>query len=158
MINFETMPKCVAIVGSRSYHKDKKNHAPEIKMQTHVFRFIQKLGNTREIVSGGAIGIDLYAEVIADSLGNPFTGIFPDKTLPSPYRYFKRNRDIVIHVHKRGGCVVAFADPESWNGTRNTIKHCKEFEVPYLVLFFDANANYKGMEESSFGVHRFSST
>lgn len=76
---------------------------------------LKSLNVTRDkciIVSGGAIGVDSYAQQYAKEYGIPIIIVYPDPNVISPVRYFDRN-DIIIELcdkiiafhkgHKRGG-------------------------------------------------------
>ena len=87
--------------------------------------------NTNDtIISGGAYGIDTYAQEYAKKIGATMLILYPNPNEPSPARYFNRNREIVE------GCdvLIAFDRGSSFgSGTLNTINHakklCKHVEV-----------------------------
>ncbi len=47
------------------------------------------------IISGGAEGVDTFAQEYAKKHGNRILIIYPDMTIPSPERYYERNGKIV---------------------------------------------------------------
>jgi predicted Rossmann fold nucleotide-binding protein DprA/Smf involved in DNA uptake len=69
------------------------------------------------IVSGGAIGVDTYAQVYAKKKGIPIIIIYPDMEQPSPERYFTRNRKIA----ELSDSLLVFNKKGAKGGTWNTI-------------------------------------
>lgn len=132
-INFEALPKTLAIVGSRSFTNSK---AASETMSKLIHRFVKSLPSETEIVSGGAAGIDDYAAKAAAKHRLPLIEFLPDPEIPSPQRYFQRNRDMVDYVKRRGGAVIAFVDEGSMRGTQMTVTYARRQNVPRLLLRF----------------------
>ena len=113
----------VAIVGSRDYSN-----------KQHILEFILTLPSGTTIVSGGARGVDTWAEQYAIEYG------YPTITYPAQWKLangsvdrgagFKRNKDIITNATH----VVAFWDGKS-HGTLNSIqlalksKHVQKVEI-----------------------------
>ena len=74
------------------------------------------------IISGGAIGVDTYAQDYARYNGLTIIIHYPDKTIASPYRYFKRNTDIA----KECDILIAFDKKSGRAGTKNTIAEARK--------------------------------
>ena len=107
-LNFELLPICVGIVGSRDF--------PRLDA---VQAFVGRLKRPcTEVVSGGARGVDRAAVDAAKRLDLPWREYLPDDALPSPARFFARNTQIVEHVRKHDGLLVAFIHhPPTSGGT-----------------------------------------
>lgn len=74
------------------------------------------------IISGGAIGVDTYAQEFAKTIGCDMIIYYPRNSKPSPERYFERNKKIakecdILIAFDKGNC--------SGTGTLNTINHAK---------------------------------
>jgi len=74
------------------------------------------------IISGGAVGVDEYAELFAKEIGCQIRIVFPDPDMPIPQRYFDRNEKIAQGCDK----LIAFNLYEE-SGTANTINHARKF-------------------------------
>lgn len=82
------------------------------------------------IVSGGAEGVDTYAQDFAKELGIPILILYPKPEVPSPKRFFDRNLDIVIN----SDLIVAFdKGSSSGSGTQNTINHARKLNKPFVI-------------------------
>lgn len=80
--------------------------------------------NIREsdvIISGGAQGVDSYAEQYAKEKSIEFSVYYPVLSEPIPLRYFNRNRNIALDCD----VLVAFDKKKGASGTKNTIKYAK---------------------------------
>jgi hypothetical protein len=100
----------VAIVGSRDY-PDKQQ----------VVDYVNNLPEDTIVVSGGAIGVDTWAEEAARERGLPEPIIFPaDWKRYGKSAGFRRNYDIA----KEADRVVAFTIGS--NGTADTINHARK--------------------------------
>jgi len=108
----------VAIVGSRNCKS---------------FRIEQILDNLpqgcSQIISGGADGVDSYAEKAARELGIPFVCIAPDYQKYGKNAPFVRNRMIV----QAADLVLAFWDYYS-RGTAHTIAACIEKGISVRIF------------------------
>ena len=132
-VDFSKIPSHVAIVGSRSFD--------ETKVMRRAFRravgkLVKQLPETTMIVSGGAKGIDFYAKQAAEYYNRPYKEFPPDMREKSPWRYVKRNRDLVDYVKEKGGMVIAFGDVAHMRGTNITTSYAKQKNVPCLVYTF----------------------
>lgn len=109
----------VAIVGSRDF--------PDCNI---VRRYIESLPIDTEIVSGGARGVDAWAERIAKERGMPCT-VFPaDWNKLGKQAGFIRNTQIVNYADR----IVAFWDGHS-RGTQHTIGLAKKAGKECAVIF-----------------------
>lgn len=78
------------------------------------------------IVSGGAEGVDSYAQEFAKSIGCQMVIYYPRQDMPVPQRYFERNELIA----KSAEILIAFdkGNNTSGSGTLNTINTAKKLE------------------------------
>lgn len=81
------------------------------------------------IISGGAIGVDQYAQDFAKEIGAQIRIIYPDPDLASPQKYFDRNEKMAELCDK----VIAFNHHED-SGTQNTINHATKFGKEIIVI------------------------
>jgi hypothetical protein len=161
-IDFAKLPSTIAIVGSRSKSKDEEKWTPlERKLREGVRDFMAHLQPNTTVVSGGALGVDSWAEDYArerDDFPNPVIYL-PDKSLPIPQRFHERNTLIVVHQQKKGGVVFAFALCDEKNkitpGTRNCTQQCNERDVPYVLyrLMPDGTWNGDVLVGRAFALH-----
>ena len=83
------------------------------------------------IISGGAEGIDSFAQGYAKIKGAEIIILYPKPELPSPDRYFKRNQEIAL----RSDVLIAFDKGNSeGSGTQNTINHAKKLGKGIIVI------------------------
>lgn len=112
----------IAIVGNREGWK-----------KTEVFEVLDKnnIKKTDLIISGGARGVDSYAQEYAKKIGAPIRIIYPDPNKPSPEKYFERNEKIALLCDK----MVAF-DREDYEGggTKNIIMHAKKLDKELIIV------------------------
>ena len=108
----------VAVVGSREYPK-----------QAVVERFVYLMPKHWTLVSGGARGVDKWAETTAKHWNRPTKIYNAQWNKYGPKAGFIRNNDIVR------GCdiVVAFWDGKS-KGTRHTIQLADYLGKPYIIV------------------------
>lgn len=133
------IPEFVGIVGSREFEKRPGCRA---EVYADMLRYINKFPSGTTIVSGGAIGVDTYAEEIAKNFHRPYKIFRPDNTIPSPARYFKRNRELVKFLSDNGGALVSFIMRGYHDGTTHTIQHAREFNVPRLTFIYSDDGSY----------------
>src|SRR5690606_19688744 len=120
-----------------------RNKVTDKIMREKVYKFVDQIEDHTEIVSGGAIGIDSYAEDRARSQSRlSFTGFYPDENIPSPRRFFKRNAELVKYVSGCQGLIVAFVDKNDWDGTRNTIETSRAYALEHIILFYSSDAKF----------------
>lgn len=113
------MLKTYGIVGNRIgwEYEDVKNFLDRFK-----FKKIR-------IVSGGAAGVDSYAQRYAEENHIPFYVCAPEVSVPSPQRYFERNALIV----DRADALIAFDKKEGRSGTKNTISLAKKKGISVII-------------------------
>ena len=108
----------IAIVGSRDYP------CPD-----DIRDFVNCLPTGTEIVSGGARGVDRWAEEAARDIGLPIK-IFPADWSKGKGAGFARNQTIVDYADE----VYAFWDGQS-SGTRDTIRRARGAEKPVEIIY-----------------------
>jgi len=72
------------------------------------------------IVSGGAIGVDTFAQRYAEEIGAMLVIIYPDPKKESPLRYFIRNVSISLKIDE----LIAFNN-KARSGTIHTINRTR---------------------------------
>lgn len=77
-----------------------------------------RICKTDIIISGGAEGVDSFAEKYAKEKGCEIRIFNPDPSKPSPKRYFDRNMRVVVNAD----VIIAFNKKER-SGTTNTINY-----------------------------------
>lgn len=137
-LDHSKFPATVGIVGSRSFEKLGVRH----HVYADILRFVNKLPAETTLVSGGAMGVDTYAEQIADNFHRPKKIFYPDAAISSPARYFKRNRELVQYLAQHGGVLVSFIMINHHSGTSYTIKYCRELNVPRLTFVYDERGKF----------------
>lgn len=127
-MDFDSLPKVVAIVGSRDFARI-----------DWIDTFVQKLPEKKIIVSGGARGVDLAAKRAAEFYGHYYKGFhvegFEWKILGKGVGHF-RNSQLIDYVHKYKGVVVIFSNEEDGvltPGSKNVKEYCEKIGVPYTV-------------------------
>lgn len=145
-IPYDELPDTIAVVGSRSFARSKQS---DEYIRRQVSLFVSKTRPETRIVSGGAIGVDDYAEYAADEHVRTFVPILPKKELGSPWMFFERNGRLVDYVKKHDGMIVAFIDVANWNGTRRTLNLAETRDVPYVKLKFQRQPiRFLGLDKS----------
>lgn len=81
------------------------------------------------IISGGAKGVDSYAEEYAIENNIKFIVYKPDYSLPSPERYFKRNLKIIEDCDS----LIAF-NKKTISGTINTINSARRLNKSIIII------------------------
>ena len=74
------------------------------------------------IVSGGAEGVDSFANSFAKEIGCSMVTLYPNVLLPSPERYFERNTKIA----EMCDVLIAFDKKKGRSGTKNTINTARK--------------------------------
>ena len=82
------------------------------------------------IISGGADGVDTLAQDFAKDYGYKMTIFYPDISLSSPHRFYKRNQQIADYVD----VLVAFNMVNGRCGTLQTINMAKKRGISVLVV------------------------
>ena len=90
------------------------------------------IGKNDTIISGGAIGVDTFAQKYAEEVGAEMIICYPDSSKPIPTRYFERNKEIVDIAEK----VVAF-NKKPHGGTTMTINYAKKQGKKLFTEFED---------------------
>lgn len=72
------------------------------------------------IVSGGAEGVDTYAQQFAKEIGCLMVIFYPNPKISTPQRYFNRNDSIVLQCDE----LIAF-DKKKFSGTLHTVNGAK---------------------------------
>ncbi len=108
----------VAVVGSRNAQE---------KIKVSILRMIP--ADVSEIVSGGAEGVDTYAEDLADILGVPVKKFLPDYEKYGKQAPLVRNLEIIKYADE----VLAFWDNHS-KGTQHVIVNCIKMQKPVRII------------------------
>jgi predicted Rossmann fold nucleotide-binding protein DprA/Smf involved in DNA uptake len=82
-----------------------------------------------EIVSGGAVGVDSFAQEFARLYGIKMVIMYPTGAMPSPEKYHDRNRRIVNY----SDAVIAFQNKNS-GGTQFTINYAKKKGKTVIII------------------------
>jgi hypothetical protein len=134
-IQFETLPKVVAIVGSRKW-----------AYRDWVYKFVDNLKEPTIVVSGGAIGVDTFAFERVDHWKKQerrlhYKGFDVENfewELLGKAAGHARNEHVVRYCKRWGGIVIIFAvlnkDGEVEGGSKNVQELCEKFEVPYRLF------------------------
>ena len=84
------------------------------------------------IISGGAEGVDAFAQEYAKERGLSIIIHYPKPELSSPERYFERNKQIAEECD----FLIAFDKKSGRAGTKNTIANAKKLNKA-IILFKD---------------------
>lgn len=88
------------------------------------------------IISGGAEGVDTFAQKYAKEIGARINIIYPDPNKPIPQRYFDRNKEIVL----LSDVIIAFNKNNSERtGTYNTINYAKNIKGKKIIIIMNEN-------------------
>jgi predicted Rossmann fold nucleotide-binding protein DprA/Smf involved in DNA uptake len=111
----------VAVVGNRTGWEEET-----------VQDWLEKLIDCKkdELISGGAEGVDTYAQTFAKMKGLKITIFYPDPKRPSPNRYYKRNQDIVDAAEM----LIAFQIDSRRSGTQSTINRAIKKGIEVHIL------------------------
>ena len=113
----------LAVVGSRSL----KN----IELEKYIFDAVT------EIVSGGALGVDLCASEYASRVGIKLTEFFPEYERYGRAAPIVRNKKIVDYADK----IIAFWDGES-KGTLSVIKYAEKMGKAFGGYYISVRRNF----------------
>ncbi len=86
----------------------------------------------KEIVSGGAAGVDTCAALFAKGRGIPLKEFFPEYKKYGRAAPIVRNRQVVEYADE----VIAFWDGQS-KGTLSTIRYCKKMGKPCKIIILE---------------------
>ena len=93
-------------------------------------KLLEKGVNKMDIlISGGAEGVDTFAQQFAKEIGAQIRILYPDPGLPSPKRYFDRNEKIAMMCDK----LIAFNRKEK-SGTLSTVNYAKKLDKEVIVI------------------------
>ena len=81
------------------------------------------------ILSGGANGVDTYAQQYAKEIGCKIVIDYPHMFISSPIRYFQRNRRIVMD----GDELIAFNKKKGRSGTLNSINWARNYNKKITI-------------------------
>jgi len=81
------------------------------------------------LISGGAKGVDSFAQQYAKEKGLEFRIFYPCSKTPSPQRYFERNMKIV----NSSDIIIAF-DKQTYSGSLNTINTAKKQNKKVMII------------------------
>ncbi len=108
----------IAVIGSREARE---------KIKVSILRMLP--ADVSEIVSGGAQGVDTYAEDLADILGLPVKKFLPDYEKYGKQAPLVRNLEIIDYADE----VLAFWDNHS-KGTQHVIVNCIKKQKPVRII------------------------
>ena len=108
----------VAVIGSREARE---------KIKVSILRMLP--ADVSEIVSGGAEGVDTYAEDLADILGLPVKKFLPNYEKYGKQAPLMRNLEIIDYADE----VLAFWDNHS-KGTQHVIVNCIKMQKPVRII------------------------
>lgn len=128
--DFNAFPKFVAIVGSRTFPH-----------QHWITAFVERLQPDTIIVSGGAEGVDTWAEVAAKTKKMK-TKIFPIEKWEWDVFGKRagriRNETLVAYLNQAKGHLVAFVkldeDGNMTSGTRHVIQAASRHNIPITIF------------------------
>lgn len=131
MLDFSTLPKIVAVVGSRKY--------PHLNW---IDKAVGRMTNTEMIVSGGAEGADTAAKQAAEKYRKVYKDYHikdEEWKIVGKIAAYIRNRAIVLYIQKTKGHVVIFAVLEDGqfpkdSGSKMVFDLCQSFNVDYTVI------------------------
>lgn len=112
----------IAIVGNR-VGWDKK----------FILKKLKELGITNKdiLLSGGAEGVDTFAQEYAKEIGAEIRIFYPNMEDPSPQRYYNRNEKIAMACDK----MIAFDhNGNMQSGTKNSVSHAEKFGKPVTLI------------------------
>jgi len=116
--------KMVAIIGNR------EGWSPlEVSMKLDVDKLVTK---DDIIVSGGAEGVDSYAQLFAKKHGIPILIIYPDPKKPSPQRFYERNEWIA----EISDIIIAFnlKNNNGKSGTMQTVNYARKLGKKVILI------------------------
>ena len=88
------------------------------------------------IITGGAEGVDAFAERFAKKHGIKLMLIYPDRRSPSPQRYYERNKKIADECD----CMIAFNKGNNHrSGSFNAINQTKSLGKDVLIISENAH-------------------
>lgn len=88
-----------------------------------------QINNKDIIITGGASGVDTFAQQYAKEIGAEVRIIYPNPKEKSPDRYFNRNEKIVLNSN----IIIAF-NKQTYSGTLNTINYAKKQNKQVIII------------------------
>jgi hypothetical protein len=132
---FDTLPPVVAIVGSRTFGRE-----------DWVRGFVQRLKKGSIVVSGGAKGVDWWAEseAIKQKIRNKIFHVEDFEWQALGKRAgMVRNEVLLTYVKQTGGHVVVFAETEDGalitKGTKNVYESAKRLGIPTTLYTYEVS-------------------
>jgi predicted Rossmann fold nucleotide-binding protein DprA/Smf involved in DNA uptake len=110
----------IGIVGNRQGWT--YNEVRDVLRELNVYK-------TDIIISGGAEGVDTYAQRFAKEIGAKIVIIYPDPDEVTNRAYFNRNYKIAMGCD----CLVAF-NLKTYSGTLNTVRYAQDNHRPVLLI------------------------
>lgn len=89
-----------------------------------------EIDHTYTIISGGARGVDTFAEEYAREKGCTIIIHYPVPSVPSPQRYFERNQQIAAECD----WMVAFDAKSGAAGTKNTVAQARRLNKAVFLF------------------------
>lgn len=96
------------------------------------------------IVSGGAMGVDTFAQIYAKKNGNPILICYPDPKKHSPERFYDRNGTIA----RIADILIVFNLKNARTGTYNTMMQAKK--MGKKIILFDKGSGFCKMQKINF--------
>ena len=116
------MQKAIGIVGNR--YGWKLSEVMEKISETNL------VTTDDAIVSGGAMGVDTFAQIYAKKNGIPILICYPDPKKNSPQKFYDRNGTIA----RLSDILIAFNLKNARTGTYNTIEQKKKLEKKVIIF------------------------
>ena len=90
----------------------------------------EKVTRADILLTGGAEGVDTFAQEYAKLIGAQIRIYYPDPEKPSPERYFERNEMIAMNCDK----MIAFDMDGGASGTKNAIRHANKHGKEVIIV------------------------
>jgi predicted Rossmann fold nucleotide-binding protein DprA/Smf involved in DNA uptake len=100
------------------------------------------IDNEATIISGGAEGVDSYAQLYAQDKGCTIVIHYPKPEVSSPQRYFDRNKQIAEECN----ILIAFDKKSGAAGTKNTVAEARKANKP--IFLFKSEDDIKALQLS----------
>lgn len=96
------------------------------------------------IVSGGAMGVDTFAQIYARKNGIPILICYPDPNKLSPQKFYERNGTIA----RLSDILIAFNLQSARTGTYNTMMQAKK--MGKKIILFEKGSGFCKMQKINF--------
>jgi predicted Rossmann fold nucleotide-binding protein DprA/Smf involved in DNA uptake len=130
------MVKAIGIVGNR--HGWKLSEVMEKISETNL------VTKDDAIVSGGAMGVDTFAQIYAKKNGIPILICYPDPNKLSPQKFYERNETIA----RLSDVLIIFNLKNARTGTYNTMTQAKK--MGKKIILFDKGSGFCKMQKINF--------